>query len=103
MELVHAHASYRFIILDEEEERPRLLVSCTLLFARHNQAKATIDLAFQAKDAVSIRDYCTVLLTENWGGKRREGALQDYRSRGFTYCRSRQVCLCSWHLLIEFC
>ena len=26
MELVHAHASYRFILSDEEEEKPRLLV-----------------------------------------------------------------------------
>ncbi len=30
MELVHAHASHRFIILDEEEERPRLLVRGSL-------------------------------------------------------------------------
>lgn len=27
MELVRAHATYRFVVLDEEEERPRLLVS----------------------------------------------------------------------------
>jgi hypothetical protein len=26
-ELVRAHATYRFVILDEEEERPRILVS----------------------------------------------------------------------------
>jgi hypothetical protein len=26
MEFVHAHATYRFVISDEEEERPRLLV-----------------------------------------------------------------------------
>ena len=25
-EFVHAHATYRFVILDEEEERPRLLI-----------------------------------------------------------------------------
>lgn len=27
VEFVHAHASYRFVMSDEEEERPRLLVS----------------------------------------------------------------------------
>lgn len=27
MEFVHAHASYRFVIQDEEEEKPRILVS----------------------------------------------------------------------------
>jgi hypothetical protein len=27
VELVRAHATYRFVILDEEEERPRILVS----------------------------------------------------------------------------
>lgn len=26
-EFVHAHATYRFVIVDEEEERPRILVS----------------------------------------------------------------------------
>lgn len=25
-EFVHAHATYRFVIVDEEEERPRILV-----------------------------------------------------------------------------
>ena len=25
-ELVRAHATYRFVVLDEEEERPRILV-----------------------------------------------------------------------------
>lgn len=39
MELVQAHATYRFVILDEESERPRILVcliqckyGCTLIF-----------------------------------------------------------------------
>lgn len=33
LEIVKAHATYRFIILDEEEERPRLLVSkCSVSF-----------------------------------------------------------------------
>lgn len=26
MELVRAHATYRFVVLDNEEERPRILV-----------------------------------------------------------------------------
>jgi len=30
MEFVQAHASYRFVIRDEEEERPRMLVSLFL-------------------------------------------------------------------------
>lgn len=29
-EYVHAHATYRFVIADEEEERPRILVCCDL-------------------------------------------------------------------------
>lgn len=29
-EFVHAHATYRFVIVDEEEERPRILVSSVL-------------------------------------------------------------------------
>lgn len=31
-EFVRAHATYRFVILDEEEERPRLLVSTIIFF-----------------------------------------------------------------------
>jgi hypothetical protein len=34
MEFVQAHASYRFVIRDEEEERPRMLV-CLLLASTH--------------------------------------------------------------------
>jgi ubiquitin-protein ligase E3 D len=30
IELSQAHATYRFIVCDEEEEKPRLLVRCVL-------------------------------------------------------------------------
>ena len=29
IELMRAHASYRFVVMDEEEEKPRLLVRCS--------------------------------------------------------------------------
>ena len=32
LEYVHAHATYRFIVLDEEDEKPRLMV-CTLFMS----------------------------------------------------------------------
>jgi hypothetical protein len=32
VELAHAHATYRFVILDEEEERPRILVRASRKF-----------------------------------------------------------------------
>lgn len=32
MEFVQAHASYRFVVQDEEEEKPRILVSYTYAF-----------------------------------------------------------------------
>lgn len=36
-EYVHAHATYRFIIMDEEQERPRILV-CAACFL-HSKLK----------------------------------------------------------------
>lgn len=36
LEHVSAHATYRFVISDEEEEKPRLLVRVILHYAGHN-------------------------------------------------------------------
>lgn len=33
-EFVQAHASYRFVIRDEEQEKPRILVGFRLMFSR---------------------------------------------------------------------
>jgi hypothetical protein len=35
IELMRAHASYRFVIMDEEEEKPRLLVRATFHLLPH--------------------------------------------------------------------
>ena len=44
-EIMHAHATYRFVILDEEEEKPRLLVNiwvCNIHFQAINASMIQI-------------------------------------------------------------
>ncbi|KAJ6495343.1 HECT-like ubiquitin-conjugating enzyme-binding-domain-containing protein [Mycena sanguinolenta] len=51
-EFVEAHASYRFIILDEEEERPRILV---WLFKPHMRLAYTTQTQYSLPRSASIR------------------------------------------------
>jgi hypothetical protein len=52
LEHVQAHATYRFVLSDEEDERPRLLVSLHLMASRSRELTGHgIDLAIQASDA----------------------------------------------------
>lgn len=62
IEFVHAHASYRFVVLDEEEEKPRILVRRTLVSVgaatdHHRQMwlfKPNIQLAYTARTHYSL-------------------------------------------------
>jgi len=56
MEFVHAHASYRFVIQDEEEERSRILVSnfYVLPMCLAVVLKPAIDLVIQTPDSAVI-------------------------------------------------
>ncbi len=47
-EFVQAHASYRFIVLDEEDERPRILVSDQLPYLRTHSIFSLLDVVVQA-------------------------------------------------------
>jgi ubiquitin-protein ligase E3 D len=56
IEFVQAHATYRFVIFDEEDERPRLLVSVSYatvsassLFAKLWMFKPSIRLAYNMR------------------------------------------------------
>jgi hypothetical protein len=59
-ELVRAHATYRFVVLDEEEERPRILVRhpsyipCLKLVGSFLPKKKK-DMAFQAEHAAVVQ------------------------------------------------
>lgn len=52
LEHVQAHATYRFVLSDEEDERPRLLVGLHLMVSRCRKLTGhRIGLAVQASDA----------------------------------------------------
>ena len=56
MECVQAHASYRFVIRDEEHQKPRILVSSclTTLYIRHSTRP--LDLVVQTKDVFGLHN-----------------------------------------------
>ena len=59
-EFVQAHASYRFVIQDEEEEKPRILVSFFFFFdtlpIKCRRWFSTIDLVVQTKNSPFVHD-----------------------------------------------
>ena len=92
MEFVRAHATYRFIIFDEEEERPRLLVRHFPRFAfLPSQAYLRrIALGLQAKHALSVRDNSAIRPSPDGGCAGCENPIQNSRSRN-RFVKSRQV------------
>lgn len=50
-EYIHAHATYRFVIMDEEEEKPRILVSDATLTPSPCCSHSNTGLAVQTSDA----------------------------------------------------
>ena len=90
MEYVQAHATYRFILHDDEEERPRILVRCCSYGAFRRNLTPTADLVVQAEHADRIRHSNSVPLAEGgehpWG----KNTVQDSGSRD-RFHRFRQV------------
>ena len=61
LELVRAHATYRFVILDEEEEKPRALVCIlSIIWRGLINVVTTLDLDIQAKYAAVLRNDGTI-------------------------------------------
>jgi hypothetical protein len=80
MEFVHAHATYRFVISDEEDERPRLLVSCILNFANDCCSNLAQDMVVQAEHTTCLLHAEAVCLAKEWIHTLCESALQDPRT-----------------------
>jgi hypothetical protein len=91
VELQQAHASYRFIILDEEEEKPRLLVRTSW---NKSSCKLTmyIGLAVQALPTARVRSTDPVPDPEDGVRVVREDPLPGPRTAGFIN-RAGHVCL----------
>ena len=86
-EYVHAHATYRFVLMDEERERPRILVSriCEQEDLNPSLNKA-IDLVVQAHDASSIYDPIPVCYSEERIVPCRQGTIKSFGPFS-KYCR----------------
>jgi len=64
MEYVHAHATYRFVLHDDEEERPRILVRCCSSRSHSQGLTPVVDLVIQAEHADCVRHPNSVPLVE---------------------------------------
>lgn len=80
-EFVQAHATYRFVIVDEEEDRPRILVRRTQTLSHFVQNTydfmSFVGLVVQAEYSDSVYDPFTVFATEEWFHPCGEGLVQS--------------------------
>jgi hypothetical protein len=80
MEFVQAHATYRFVILDEEEEKPRLLV-CACRFLKRSFSHGHVEaMAVQAEHSFVVHDTHALCVTTYGVCACCKGAIQDCRS-----------------------
>lgn len=95
LEIVKAHATYRFIILDEEEERPRLLVRTLLCIIIISVSHFLLDLVVQTIHASLICNNRTVHPSEDGFGKCIESFVQNSskHSRCKLVSASARACL----------
>ena len=56
IEFVQAHASYRFVIRDEEQQKPRILVSSCLTTLLIQHSTLSLDLVVQTKDVFGLHN-----------------------------------------------
>jgi len=69
LEHVQAHATYRFVLSDEEDERPRLLVgSCFAASKCRELIGHVTDLAVQTSDAIIVYASSTSPASQEWYG-----------------------------------
>lgn len=81
MEFVQAHATYRFVISDEEDERPRLLVSYIWIHPIATVVNSAVpDMVVQAKYTTCLHHAEAVCLTQEWIRTCRESSFQGPRT-----------------------
>ena len=91
-EFIHAHATYRFVIVDEEQELPRILVCAIIDFLRGSElmVRHSSDLVVQTKYAIGVYNTGTVCHPQGWINPRGEGPFQDpWTDYGFRASRVR--------------
>ena len=83
MEFVQAHASYRFVIRDEEQQKPRILVSSclTTLFIQHSTLP--LDLVVQTKDVFGLHNTHLSCKSEQYKRFRSQSSLQALSAHSY--------------------
>lgn len=78
-EFMHAHASYRFVIQDEEDERPRILVGPSDGLNDITQLTFSLDLVIQAQYADCILYAIALRTSKEWMHQCCQGFIQTHR------------------------